>query len=140
MVFGIGQFNYASHIWLGPTLVAMATKICDSQHKIGYNSACAGDKPQILAPSRGFSGSASLMMSVKLCSDGRCCHGNEKLLISPKNLPQLRLYIGWSRNFWFYVWLSVSTNSTMRVTFGSDIRLLPWQPKFAIFNTKSAIT
>jgi len=27
MVFGVGQFNYASHIWLGHTLVAMATKI-----------------------------------------------------------------------------------------------------------------
>jgi len=23
MVFGVGQFNYASHIWLGYTLVAM---------------------------------------------------------------------------------------------------------------------
>ena len=32
MVFGVGQFNYASHIWLGYTLVAMATKICDFQH------------------------------------------------------------------------------------------------------------
>ena len=37
------QFNYASHIWLGHALVAMATKICDFQHKVGYNSACAGD-------------------------------------------------------------------------------------------------
>jgi len=32
----VGQFNYASHIWLGYTLVAMATKIFDFQHKIGY--------------------------------------------------------------------------------------------------------
>ena len=47
-------FNYASHIWLGYTLVAMATKICDCHHKIGYNSACAGDMPQMLAPTRGF--------------------------------------------------------------------------------------
>jgi len=69
MVFGVGQFNYASHIWLGPTLVAMATKICYFQHKIGYNSAYAGDTPQLLAPTRGFSGSANLMVSVKLCSD-----------------------------------------------------------------------
>ena len=69
MVFGVGQFNYASHIWLGHTLVAMATKICDFQHKINYNSACAGDTPQILAPTRGFSGSANLTVSVKLYSD-----------------------------------------------------------------------
>jgi len=45
MVFGVGKFNDASHIWLGHTLVAMATKICDFQHKIGYNLhvACAAD-------------------------------------------------------------------------------------------------
>jgi len=45
MVFGIGQFNHATEIWPRHTLVAMATKICDFQHKIGYNSACAGDTP-----------------------------------------------------------------------------------------------
>ena len=55
MVFGVAQFNYASHIWLGYTLVAMATKICGFQRKIGYNIAGAGDTPQMLAPSRGFS-------------------------------------------------------------------------------------
>ena len=60
MVFGVSQFNYASHIWLGQTVVAMATKICDFQHKIGYNSACAGDTPLIVAPTRGFLGSATL--------------------------------------------------------------------------------
>jgi len=38
------------------------------------------------------------------------------------------------------VWFSGSANSTMPVTFGSDRPLLPWQRKFAIFNTKSAIT
>jgi len=69
MVFGVGQFNYASYIWLRQTPVAMATKIWDFQLKIGYNSACAGDKPQMLTPTRGFSRSADLMMSVKLCSD-----------------------------------------------------------------------
>ena len=84
MVFGVGQFSYASHIWLGQTL-AMAKKICDFQHKIGYNSACAGDTPQMLTPTRGFSGSADLMVSVKLCSDDLCCHGNEKLGILPEN-------------------------------------------------------
>ena len=41
MIFGVGEFNYASHIWLGHTRIAMATKICDFQHKIGYNLACA---------------------------------------------------------------------------------------------------
>jgi len=50
MVFGVGQFNHASHIWLGHTLVAMATKIYDFQQKIGYNSASVGDTPQLLAP------------------------------------------------------------------------------------------
>ena len=90
--------NYASHIWLGHTLVAMATKIYDFQHKISYNSACAGDTPQMLAPTIGLSrkrleigawssGSANLMVSVKFCSDDPCCHGNEKLGILPENLP-----------------------------------------------------
>ena len=87
MVFGVGQFNYASHIWLGHALVAMATKIFDFQHKIGYNSACAGDTPHMLAPTRGFSGTANLMVSVELCSDDPCCHGNEKLGILPENSP-----------------------------------------------------
>jgi len=80
MVFGVGQFNHATEIWLGHTLVAMAKKICDFQQKIGYNSVCAGDTPQI-------SGSANLMVSVKLCSDDPCCHGNEKLGILQENLP-----------------------------------------------------
>jgi len=87
MVFGVGQFNYASHIWLGYTLVAMATEICDFQHKIGYNSACAGDTPQILAPTRGFSESVNVMVLFNLCSDDLCCHGNEKLGILQENLP-----------------------------------------------------
>jgi len=87
MVLGVGQFNYASHICLGDTLVAMPTKICDFQHKIAYNSACAGDTPQMLAPTRGFSGWANFMVSAKLCSDDPCCHGNEKLGILPENFP-----------------------------------------------------
>jgi len=48
MVFGVVQFNYASHIWLRQILVAMATKICDFQHKIGYNLACAADTSRCL--------------------------------------------------------------------------------------------
>jgi len=87
MVFGVGQFNHATEIWFGHTLVAMATKICDFQQKIGYNSAGAGDTPQMLARTRGFSGSANLLVSVKLCSDDPCCHGNEKLGIFPEYLP-----------------------------------------------------
>jgi len=87
MVSGVGQFNYASHISLRQTLVAMAMKICDFQQKIDYNSASAGDTPQMFAPTRGFSVSANLMVSAKLCSDDPCCHGNEKLGISPENLP-----------------------------------------------------
>ena len=68
-------------------LVPMAMKICDFQHKIGYNLACAGDTPQMLAPTRGFSGSANLMVSVKLCSDDPCCRGNENLKILTENSP-----------------------------------------------------
>jgi len=55
----------------------MATKICDFQHKIGYNLACAGGTSSILARSREFSGPANSIMSVKLFSDDPCCHGNE---------------------------------------------------------------
>ena len=62
----VGQFNHASHISLGHTPVAMATKICDFQHKTDYNSACAGDAPQMLAPTRVLSRSANFMVSVKL--------------------------------------------------------------------------
>jgi len=87
MVIGVGQFNYASHIFLRQTLVAMATKIWDFQHKIGYNSDCAGDTLQMLTPTSLFSRSVDLMVSVKLCSDDPCCHGNEKLGILPENLP-----------------------------------------------------
>ena len=54
MVFGVGQINYASRIWLGHILVATATKICDFPQKIGYISACAADTLQILAPTWGF--------------------------------------------------------------------------------------
>jgi len=54
MVFGVCQFNYASHIWLGQTLVAMTTKICDFQHKIGYNLSCTADTPRYLHLLGGF--------------------------------------------------------------------------------------
>ena len=47
----------------------LATKICDFRHKIGYNSACAGHTPQMLAPTRRFSGSSNLMVLIKLFSD-----------------------------------------------------------------------
>jgi len=80
MVFGVGQINYASHICPSQTPVVMVRKICDFQHKIYYNLACVGDTAQMHAHNRGFSGSANLMVSVKLCSDDPCCHGNENLL------------------------------------------------------------
>ena len=54
MVFGVGQLNYTSQIWLRQTLVAMVTKICDFKHKIGYNLPCAGVTAQMLARSRVF--------------------------------------------------------------------------------------
>ena len=59
MVFEVGQLNYASQIWLRQTLVATVTKICDFQHKIGYKLPCAEGTAQMLARSRGFSGSAN---------------------------------------------------------------------------------
>jgi len=42
MVFGVGQLNYASQIWLNQTLVATVTKICDfltDLYKIWYAGA-----------------------------------------------------------------------------------------------------
>ena len=54
MVFGVGQLNYLSQIWLRLTLVAMVTKICDFQYKIGDNLPCAGGTALMLACSRGF--------------------------------------------------------------------------------------
>ena len=59
MVFGVGQLNCTSQIWLRKTLVAMVTKICDFKHEIGYNLPCAGGTAQMLARSRGVSGSAN---------------------------------------------------------------------------------
>jgi len=41
----------------------------------------------MLARTRGFSGSVNLVVSVKLCSDNLCCHGNEHLEISTENSP-----------------------------------------------------
>ena len=54
----------------------------------GCNSACAGDTPQMLAPTWG-SGWDNLMVSVKLCSDDPCYHGNENLKMLTKNSPYL---------------------------------------------------
>jgi len=79
MVFGVGQLNYASQIWLRQTPVAMVTKICDFQHKIYYNLVFVGDTAQMHARNKAFSRWANLMVSVKICSDDPCCHGNENL-------------------------------------------------------------
>jgi len=68
MVFRVCQLNYDCQIWLRQTSVVMVMKVCDSQHKIGCYLACAGDMPQMLACSKGFSGSASSVVSIKLCS------------------------------------------------------------------------
>ena len=82
MIFGVGQF-YASQISFTQTPAAMVTKICDFQHKIRYNIglSCAADTSQMLARSRGISGSANLMVSVKHCTDDPCCHGDENFEI-----------------------------------------------------------
>ena len=101
MIFGVGQLNYASQIWLKQTLVAMVTKICDFQYKIGYNLACARDTAQMLARNSGFSGSANLMVSVKLCSDDPCCHAPN-------------------------IWFSGSVNLTMQKKFVTHKPLLSW--------------
>ena len=60
---------------LRPTPVAMVTKICDFQHKIGHNSACMKDMAVILAPGEvlgdeQFKG---------IAQTDTCCHGNENL-------------------------------------------------------------
>jgi len=44
MVFGVGQFNYASHVWLGQILVAMATNIWKFEYKV--NVIALHDSPQ----------------------------------------------------------------------------------------------
>jgi len=41
----------------------------------------------MLARTRGFSGSVNLFVSVRLCSDDPCCHGNEHFEISTENSP-----------------------------------------------------
>jgi len=52
-----------------------------------FISTASLDTPQILAHTKGFSESANVMLSVELCSDDTCCHGNEKLGILPENVP-----------------------------------------------------
>jgi len=47
----------------------MVTKINKFHLKIGHYSACIRDITKILAPNRGFSGSADLTMQVKFVSD-----------------------------------------------------------------------
>ena len=53
-VLRVGQFKGVTQTLLRPTPVAMVTKNCEFQHKIGYNSACVRDITQILAFGRGF--------------------------------------------------------------------------------------
>ena len=49
-VLRVGQSKGVTQTFLTPTPVAMVTKICDFQHKIGHNSACIRDR----SPSRGL--------------------------------------------------------------------------------------
>ena len=51
-VLRVGQSKGVTQTLLRPTPVAMVTKICDFEHKIGHNSACIRDMTVILAPSR----------------------------------------------------------------------------------------
>jgi len=83
MVFGVGQSNYASHIWLGHTLVAMATKFAIFNTKLAITQLVQEIRSRFLH----LLASANLMVSVKLCSDDLCCLGNEKLGILTENLP-----------------------------------------------------
>jgi len=55
----------------------MATKIGKFQQKIRHYSDCVRDITKILAPNRGFSGSADLTVQVKFVSDNPCCHSNK---------------------------------------------------------------
>ena len=86
MVFGVGQINYDSYIWLGHILVAMATKICDFQHKIGYNLACASDTSRRLHL-LGIFGIGQFNAVSQTLLRRPLFHGNEKLGILPENLP-----------------------------------------------------
>jgi len=47
----------------------MGTKIGKFRQKIGHYSTCVKDITKILAPNRGFSGSADLTVQVKFVSD-----------------------------------------------------------------------
>ena len=90
MVFGVGEFKYASHIWLGHTLVAMATKICDFQHKIGHNLVCAAATSRYLHLLGIFRIEQFNAVSQTLL---RRCQGNENLKIVTENSSQLDVCI-----------------------------------------------
>ena len=54
MVFGVGQLNYASRIWLRQTLVAMVTKICDFNTKSAITYLVQEVRPRCLHAVGGF--------------------------------------------------------------------------------------
>jgi len=59
---GDGRINGAIHIFCGPTLVTMVTKIGLFSHKTGHNSACTNTRAAEFTPNMGFSGTADLMV------------------------------------------------------------------------------
>ena len=65
-VFRVDKFIGVIETCLRPSPIAMVTKILVLEHKMGYNSTCIGNMPQILAPDQKF---ANLTMSSKSVSD-----------------------------------------------------------------------
>jgi len=61
----VDLFKGDSQKLLRLTPVAMVTKIRKFQHKIGYNLLYLTDMTRILAPGRGFLGSACLKVTVR---------------------------------------------------------------------------
>jgi len=61
-VFGDGRFIGAIQIFIGPTLVAMVTKIRPFSTQIGHNSACTNARAAEFAPNRVFFGGTTELM------------------------------------------------------------------------------
>jgi len=63
--FRDGRFNGAIQIFIGSTLVAMATKIRPFSTHICHNSACTNAKAAEFTANRGFLGTAELLLPFK---------------------------------------------------------------------------
>ena len=81
-----------SHLTRTYTLVAMATKICDFQHKIGHTLACAAATSIHLHLLGDFPVQQFNAVSQTLLRRP-CCHGNENLKIVTENSSQLHFCI-----------------------------------------------